>query len=415
MQWLRVLRFKNPLFVRPKESAPSSSTIARLGLKNRMTIPNPQIGAGVPERTTSAETRTSFHYSDPNLSKRPSRVVIDRVLPELDGGCLPIKRVVGDQVKVTAHVFADGHDLLSAWLLSRHQGSQSWLRTPMESLGNDEWEGAFTVSELGTHLYTVSAQLDRFGSWRRDTLIKLSFGQDVQVDLEIRAALFKACAGTFTGPDAEHLFKAGEELMGGADAGSINRLFDDERFAELRSGWTDEDSVVAYERQLRVSVDPKLAGFGAWYELFPRSCAAEEGRHGALSDVVAQLDRLSQMGFDILYLPPIHPIGVSYRKGKNNSLSPTATDVGSPWAISSAEGGHKAIHPELGTIDDFDRLVEEANRRGLAIALDIAFQCSHYHPYVPERPNWFKGWPDGSIQHAELPPQEVPGHLPVGL
>ena len=373
-----------------------------------MTIPNPQIGAGVPERTTSAETRASFHYSDRNPSKRPSRVVIAHVLPEIDGGRFPIKRVVGDQVKVTAHVFADGDDVLSAWLLSRHQGSQSWLPTPMESLGNDEWEGAFTVSEFGTHLHTVIAQLDRFGSWRRDTLIKLSFGQDVQVGLEIGAALFKACAGTFTGPDAEHLLKAAEELKGGADAASINRLFDDERFAEVRSGWTDEDSVVAYERQLRVSVDPELAVFGAWYEMLPRSPATEEGRHGTLNDVIGQLDRVTGMGFDLLYLPPIHPIGVSYRKGKNNSLSPTANDVGSPWAIGWAEGGHKAIHPELGTMDDLDRLVEEANRRGLAIALDIAFQCPPDHPYVAERPDWFKRQPDGSIQYAETPTKKYP-------
>ena len=415
MQWLRVLGFKNSLFVRPKECAPSSSTIARLGLKSRMTIPNPQIGTGVPERTTSDETRASFHYSDPNPSQRLSRVVIARVLPEIDGGRFPIKRVVGDQVKVTAHVFADGHDVLSPWLLSRHQGSQSWLRTPMESLGNDEWEGAFTVSEFGTHLYTVIAQLDRFGSWRRDTLIKLSFGQDVQVDLEIGAALFKACEGTFTGPDAERLLKAAEELKGGADAASINRLFDDERFAELRSGWTDEDSVVAYERQLRVSVDPELAVFGAWCELFPRSSAAEEGRHGTLRDVVGQLERVSQMGFDILYLPPIHPIGVSYLKGKNNSLSPTPTDVGSPWGIGSAEGGHKAIHPELGTIDDFDRLVEEANLRGLAIALDIAFQCSPDHPYVAERSDWFKRRPDGSFQYANNPPKKYQDIYPFGF
>ena len=164
--------------------------------------------------------------------------------------------------------------------------------------------------------------------------------------------------------------------------------------------------MVTYERQLRVSVDPELAAFGAWYEMFPRSAAAEEGRHGSLNDVVGYLDRVARMGFDILYLPPIHPIGASYRKGKNNALTPKATDVGSPWAIGSPAGGHKAIHPQLGTIDDFDRLVKEADRRGLAIALDIAFQCSPDHPYVAERPDWFKRRSDGSIQYAENPPKK---------
>ena len=307
---------------------------------------------------------------------------------------------------MAAHVFTDGHDMLSVWLLSRDPGSQSWLRTPMEALGNDEWEGAFTVSKLGTRLYTVSAQLDRFGSWRRDTLIKISFGQDVRVDLEVGAALFKACAGTFTGDDAERLLEAAEALTACADAASINRLVDDQRLVELLAQWTDEDSMVTYERHLRVSVDPELAAFGAWYEMFPRSAAAEEGRHGSLNDVVGHLDRVARMGFDILYLPPIHPIGASYRKGKNNALTPKATDVGSPWAIGSSAGGHKAIHPQLGTIDDFDRLVKEADRRGLAIALDIAFQCSPDHPYVAERPDWFKRRSDGSIQYAENPPKK---------
>ena len=164
--------------------------------------------------------------------------------------------------------------------------------------------------------------------------------------------------------------------------------------------------MVTYERQLRVSVDPELAAFGAWYEMFPRSAAAEEGRHGSLNDVVGHLDRVARMGFDILYLPPIHPVGASYRKGKTNALTPKATDVGSPWAIGSSAGGHKAIHPQLGTIDDFDRLVKEADRRGLAIALDIAFQCSPDHPYVVERPDWFKRRSDGSIQYAENPPKK---------
>ena len=369
-------------------------------------IPNPLAGAGVSEQTASAETRTSLNHTRPDQNKRPSRVVIDRVMPEIDGGRFPIKRVVGDQVKVAAHVFTDGHDMLSVWLLSRDPGSQSWLRTPMEALGNDEWEGAFTVSKLGTRLYTVSAQLDRFGSWRRDTLIKISFGQDVRVDLEVGAALFKACAGTFTGDDAERLLEAAEALTACADAASINRLVDDQRLVELLAQWTDEDSMVTYERHLRVSVDPELAAFGAWYEMFPRSAAAEEGRHGSLNDVVGHLDRVARMGFDILYLPPIHPVGASYRKGKNNALTPKATDVGSPWAIGSSAGGHKAIHPQLGTIDDFDRLVKEADRRGLAIALDIAFQCSPDHPYVAERPDWFKRRSDGSIQYAENPPKK---------
>ena len=371
-----------------------------------MTIPDPLTSIYVPEHTAGTEIPASRSDAFLNRSTRPSRVVIVRVLPEIEGGRFPIKRVLGDQTKVTAHVFTDGHDLLSVSLLSRPRGSKSWLRTPMKTLGNDEWEGEFTVSELRTHMYTVSAQLDRFGSWRRDTLIKLSAGQDVQVDMEIGAALFKAYAAERRGAESARLIDAAEELMAGANATSIDRLFDDELIVALLSQWVDKDSMVAYERELLVTIDPQIAVFGAWYEMFPRSAGTEQGKHGAFKDVVGQLDRVARMGFDILYLPPIHPIGATFRKGKNNTLNPTAADVGSPWAIGSAEGGHKAIHPQLGTIEDFDHLVKEADRRGLAIALDIAFQCSPDHPYVTEHPNWFKHRPDGSIQYAENPPQK---------
>ncbi|HEV7716831.1 MAG TPA: maltotransferase domain-containing protein, partial [Steroidobacteraceae bacterium] len=285
-----------------------------------------------------------------------ARVVIENITPQVDCGLFPVKRVVGESVAVEADVFADGHDVVACVLLYRREGATEWNRTPMAPLVNDRWTARFVPAEMGRYVYTVSAWVDHLATWRRDLAKKQEAGQDVRIDL----------------------------LRG----------------KELEQIGIDNEIVVQYEPPLTVEVDRELARFSAWYEMFPRSAAATPGVHGTLADCEARLPYIASMGFDILYLPPIHPIGTTERKGPNNKPSTSKEDHGSPWAIGAASGGHKAIHPALGTLDDFKRLVSKAKALNIEIALDIAFQCSPDHPYVREHPEWFLKRPDGTIQYA---------------
>jgi starch synthase (maltosyl-transferring) len=330
------------------------------------------------------------------------RVVIERVDPEIDAGRFPIKRTVGERVRVEADVFAEGHDELAAVVLYRPADEPGWQESPMRLLVNDRWRGEFTVERMHPHLYTIEAWVDHFHTWARDLLRRLEAGQDVTVELRIGAALVKPAARRAGGADAEALQQAARELVG--RRGSEVALSED--LAALMARYPDRRFATRYDRELDVSVDRERARFSAWYEMFPRSASPEPGRHGTFADVEARLPYVAEMGFDVLYLPPVHPIGRSFRKGRNNSVTPTAEDPGSPWAIGGREGGHKAIHPQLGTLDDFRRLVASAQRHGLEIALDIAFQASPDHPYVEEHPEWFRGRPDGTIQYAENPPKK---------
>jgi starch synthase (maltosyl-transferring) len=267
-----------------------------------------------------------------NLCDGRSRVVIEAVSPQVEGGRYPIKRTVGDSVCVEADIFADGHDPVAAVLLHRKEGRELWEETPLEPLGNDRWRGSFTPGEIGAYRYSIEGWIDR--------------------------------------------------------------------------GKTEREFPTRYGQELRLTVDPELARFGAWYELFPRSCGSDGRRHGTFRDVQSELPRIARMGFDILYLPPIHPIGEKFRKGRNNSVTAEAGDPGSPWAIGAAEGGHKAVHPQLGTLEEFRLLVEAARAHRIEIALDIAFQCSADHPYLRERTEWFRKRPDGTIKYAENPPKK---------
>ena len=296
-----------------------------------------------------------------------------------------MKRAVGEDVLVEADVFADGHDAVVAQLLWRHGESEAWETVPMEFLGNDHWRAAFPVERLGRYEYTVRAWADPFLTWQRDLKKRWDAGQDLSVDFLIGAELH---------PGVPQLRDASlpPEVRYRAAMAAVLELPEASRILE-------------YERVLEVVVDPERARFSAWYELFPRS-ARGDGRHATFEDVIGLLPEIEAMGFDVLYLPPIHPIGVTERKGKNNALKAGPGDVGSPWAIGAGEGGHKAIHPELGTFDDFHRLVHEARRRGISVALDIAFQCSPDHPYVREHPEWFRQRPDGTVQYAENPPKK---------
>jgi starch synthase (maltosyl-transferring) len=345
--------------------------------------------------------------------KTRQRVVIENVQPEIDAGRFPIKRVIGDSVVVEADAFTDGHDELNAVLLHRKGDSGSWSSVPMVPLGNDCWRAQFTVPTLGRYSYTVRAWIDHFKTWRRDMRKRLQAGQDVSVELLTGVELINRAAQRAEGHDAEKLRSATQAFAETALREEQVQLLLDEDLFHLVSQYPNLKDATSYERELVVWVDRERARYSTWYELFPRSCSPEPGPHGTLKDVEARLPYVAGMGFDVLYLPPIHPIGTQFRKGKNNVVSAQPGDVGSPWGIGGKEGGHKAIHPDLGTLEDFRRLVARAREYDIDIALDIAFQVSADHPYVKEHPNWFRKRPDGTIQYAENPPKKYQDIYPI--
>jgi starch synthase (maltosyl-transferring) len=342
------------------------------------------------------------------------RVVIERVSPEIDCGRFAIKRVVGEMVIVEADVFVDGHDQVGCQILHGHQRDE--LETaPMRPIGNDRWRGEFGVTKLGRHYYTVEAWIDRFQTWRGSLEKKISAGQDVGVDLLSGAELIEGAAARAQGDHAKLLQTWARRLREnrGHDAEKSIALETD--LLGLMAQYPERDLVSRYDKQLVAVVDREKARFSSWYEVFPRSCSSEAGRHGTFRDCEARLPYIASMGFDVVYLPPIHPIGKAFRKGKNNSTSAHPMDVGSPWAIGSAEGGHKSIHPGLGTLEDFQKFIRKAEDLGLEVALDLAFQCTPEHPYVRQHPTWFRTRPDGTIQYAENPPKKYQDIYPLNF
>lgn len=340
---------------------------------------------------------------------RPGRVIISGVKPAIDAGHFPIKRVLGEQVVVEASIYADGHDLLNAVLCYRRADEEHWTEAPMTCLGNDRWQGTFTVSQLGRYWYTLEAWIDHFITWHQALHKRLAAGQDVAVDLLIGAELIAAASQRATGADAARL-QEWVALLRTASYPTVSEkariLLYDELLVRLMARYPDRSAATTYRHTLPVVVDCARARFSTWYEMFPRSCAPVPGQHGTFKDCEARLPALARMGFDVLYLPPIHPIGQCHRKGKNNSTVAAPDDPGSPWAIGSAAGGHTAVHPQLGTIEDFRHLVAKAREHDIEVALDIAFQCAPDHPYVQEHPDWFRWRPDGTVQYAENPPKK---------
>ncbi len=337
------------------------------------------------------------------------RVIIEGVEPEVDCGRFPIKRTVGERVVVEADAFTDGHDALVCRLLWRPESQSKWNETAMEALPNDRWRAELIPTEQGRWLYTVTGWVDRFKTWRRDLKKRIEAGQDVSVDLLVGAALVRdasnRAAKARKKADARVLAGLADDLEAGSDPEERLELALDDELAQLMDSHADRVHAATYKRELAVVVDRERARFSSWYEMFPRS-TGPEGTHGTFRDGEARLPYVAEMGFDVLYLPPIHPIGRAFRKGKNNALQAQPDDVGSPWAIGAEEGGHKSILPELGTLEDFRRFVEKAAGYGIEIALDVAFQCSPDHPYVKEHPEWFRKRPDGTIQYAENPPKK---------
>ena len=348
-----------------------------------------------------------------SIANPPSRVIIEGVYPEIDAGRFPIKRTVDEEVVVSADLFAEGHDLIRAVVLHRSVGTTDWTEAPMTALGNDRWTGKFVVASVGRHEYTIEAWVNRFASWRRDLSKKAEAGQDVASELLEGAAFVRSAGLHAKGDDATWLLRQAEFLeRSGGQSDRVLAAVDPELLDRMNR-WADRAGKQTYLRQLGVTVERERARYGSWYELFPRSCSPVPGKHGTLRDVEARLPYVAGMGFNVLYLPPIHPIGRAFRKGPNNTLTPDPGDPGSPWAIGGPEGGHMAIHPELGTLADFDHLVAAAKAFGIELALDIAFQCSPDHPYVRDHPQWFRHRPDGTIKYAENPPKKYQDIYPI--
>jgi starch synthase (maltosyl-transferring) len=366
------------------------------------------------------------------------RVIIEEIQPQVDCGRYPARRFLGDTVKISAAIFSDGHDHVSARLFYKHESDRDWQSTPMIALVNDMWSSNFTVDRLGKWIYSIRGWVDHFDTWCADLRKRLAAQpdpnssdpakrdlppQDIPVAFEIGAKLLDQAASRAKGSDSNQLK---------AIAGSLRMLAEKKlplydypltlEIEELAARHPDL-SYATISSELHLWVDRERARFSSWYELFPRSTApaaksdqSDPSRHGTFADVELLLPEIAAMGFDILYMPPIHPIGRAFRKGPNNTASTNPDiDEGSPWAIGAPEGGHKAIHPKLGTFADFDHLVAAARDNGMEIALDIAFQCSPDHPWVAQHPEWFIHRPDGTIQYAENPPKKYQDIYPLNF
>jgi starch synthase (maltosyl-transferring) len=340
-------------------------------------------------------------------------VVIESITPAVDGGRYPIKREVGGTVEVEADVFKEGHDVLVAFVKYRRTDETDWRESPMRLVDNDRWAGVFTVEDNARYVYTVEALADPFRSWLADLGKRVEAGQDVASELREGVALVRAAAGRAGAADARALNGWVARLEPAAGQAPAVAAAREPALAELMDRHLDRTDATWAEREYEVIVDRERARFAAWYEFFPRSGVA--GRHGTFRDAEAQLERAAAMGFDVVYLPPIHPIGRAHRKGANNALTAQPGEPGSPWAIGAAAGGHDAVLPDLGTLADFDRFVARAAALGLEVALDFAIQCSPDHPWVRAHPEWFFHRPDGTIKYAENPPKKYQDVYPVNF
>jgi starch synthase (maltosyl-transferring) len=347
--------------------------------------------------------------------KDSPRILIEKVTPEVDDGRHPVKRVVGDVLVVEADLVRDGHDLLAAVVRYRKKRDAEWHEAPMRHVDNDRWAGRFPVTENTRYVYTIEAWTDVFGTWVRDLERRVAAGQEVSAELAEGARLVRGAARQAAGRDRSALEAAATRLEAPGRAEETVKVAADRALVGLVARHAERADLSRYDRELEVVVDRPAARFAAWYELFPRSQSPVDGRSGTFADCVARLPDIQAMGFDVIYLPPIHPIGRTKRKGRDNALVAGPDDPGSPWAIGNEQGGHTAIEPSLGTLSDFGRLVEAAAGRGMEVALDFAIQCSPDHPWVRDHPEWFYRRPDGSIRYAENPPKKYEDIYPVNF
>jgi starch synthase (maltosyl-transferring) len=351
-----------------------------------------------------------FHMELPEDGRR--RAFIEQVRPVIDCGRSALKRVLGEPIDIEADVIVEGHERIACALLHAPAGRSTWTAVPMTPLGDDVWQATFVPGELGRHRYTVAAWIDAFATWRHKFLRRTDH-HDVSLALREGAALVRAAAGRARGPERGALLAYAASLESDAPLEERRQSALTEALRELMAAAPDRSLETVYDPPLEAVVERPLARFSAWYEFFPRSTAEAPESHGSLATAARHLPYVAEMGFDVVYLPPIHPIGTGHRKGRNNALQAGRTDPGSPWAIGGAAGGHKSVHEDLGTLEDFGSFRREAERLGIEIALDIAFQCSPDHPYVREHPLWFARRPDGSVQFAENPPKKYEDILPI--
>lgn len=338
------------------------------------------------------------------------RVIITNVAPQVNAGSYPAKSAQGETVFISADIFSDGHDEIAASAFIRPQNGQ-WLELPMHFVINDYWAVPYITEQTGLLEFKIEAWVDHFNTWSKGLQKKQADGQDIAVELLIGVEMLEAALKVKRKDNKQlraciKLFKDPAKSAEAVVTATSNEL------SAIMYGYRSAELVTAYTDILKIEVERKRAAYSSWYELFPRSASAEVAHHGTFKDVIRLLPRVAGMGFDVLYFPPIHPIGEKNRKGRNNSLTPAPEDPGSPWAIGNRTGGHKAIHPQLGTLEDFKSLVATAKQHDIEIAIDIAFQCAPDHPYVLEHPEWFKWRPDGTVQYAENPPKKYEDILP---
>lgn len=345
----------------------------------------------------------------------PRRVVVDRIHPAVNDGNFPVKRVLGDFIEIRAHVFADSHDIVGVEVRIASLTTDYVDTVPMHGLDNDEWIANARLPEIGLYEYSVVGYIDHFASWHSGFLKKADSGAPVDVELLIGSELLLAASRRAKGDERKQLAAWGKAL---ADTSvSVEERIGLARRPEVRDlavGFPDYSLSTASDRQMLL-IERERAAFSTWYEYFPRSCSDDGQRHGTFADAETRLPEIAKLGFNVVYFPPVHPIGEKFRKGKNNALVAGEDDVGSPWAIGSKEGGHKAIHSELGTLDDFKQFIARSEKLGLEVAMDIAFQCAPDHPWVVEHPGWFRWRPDGTVQYAENPPKKYQDILPINF
>jgi starch synthase (maltosyl-transferring) len=348
------------------------------------------------------------------ISEGRTRVVIEKVSPEINEGQFAIKAIPGEEIHVEADIFGDGHDYVTARLLHKHESETEWTEVGMTLINNDRYEADFAVKKQGSYAYTIEAWVDHIDTWQHETSLKIKDGQQVPLELLMGADFLTSMLTKATEKDRPLIEEAIQLFRDPNRSENANQLAMSFQITEWLHRYP-ERSYAKWYRELPLYVDRAKAGFSAWYSMFPRSTAPNPGEHGTFKGQISQLNRIANLGFDVLYITPIHPIGHQFRKGKNNSVNCKSGEPGVPYAIGSELGGHDAINPDLGTLEEFKALVAAANDYGIEIAMDLAIQCSPDHPWVKEHPEWFKIRPDGSIQYAENPPKKYQDIYPINF
>jgi starch synthase (maltosyl-transferring) len=343
------------------------------------------------------------------------RVVVEHVTPEIDAGRFYVKKTIGDTLGVEADIFTDGHDHVGARLLYRHQDEKKWHYVPMHLINNDRWHASFNLLKTGFYHYIVTGWLDHAATWQHGFEKKYQDAQHMAIELLIGAELLEAMLPAASKTDHKNISKVIALMRDESKYDKAVNTVLSRDFHHFIDTYPNLEHATTYSCELKVYVDREKAGFSSWYCFFPRSASMVEGKHGTFKDCEVLLPRIAEMGFDVLYFPPIHPIGYNFRKGKNNTVNALPGDDGVPYAIGSNEGGHKDILKDLGTLNDFRHLIKEAAAHGLEVAMDFAIQCSPDHPYVKQHPKWFKWRPDGTVQYAENPPKKYQDILPINF